>query len=503
MASHRYPIHVSDFYAVSMATCCIVRTDHVGDLVLCTGFIDAIAKRYVTDVVVPSGAGQLLEHCPTVRHVYALPQVRQSPESGVQIKRGWEASAPFLNRKYDLVINAVSSRSQMSDKVIRSMSAARRAGFVNDTANQYNPKHNKLYKPLVAVLHPLEPELKRYARMLQALSIHDHGEIAPNMHTSWADTEHAASLLPSGARVIAVSPEARHRHRQWPERMWNSWLDSLAKVYPDIHVAWIGKDGGGYQLRHPRLIDLLGKTNLTQIAAIMSLVDMWIGSEAGPSHIAAAADRSKVVQIIGGAHFGRFFPVDSAGDHVATRRPDCFMCGDWFKCDRNFECVYGIPFDSVWERTVEILGGKGLDTRLPVIQDDYPIKQGIQVVPINLIDPYDSVHQPREDARPPFWCQNAEITSEHWNAVREVQKMIRRCLYVRPIAVNGRKRMDGFARYMAYRLMGRTEILVDNSVRHRPGQQDGRGWLLGKDEQKGLVRTRRREWETCLRFWQR
>lgn len=488
-------------------TCCIVRTDHIGDLVLCTGFVDAIASRYVTDVVVPASSAPLLINCPTVRRVFTLPEARSGrQEDGVRIHRRWERSAEFLGSQYDLVVNAVSSRSQLSDRVVRKIHAHRRAGFANDTANQYDPRENRMYSPLVGVLQALEPETKRYARMLEALGIKGVG-VLPRVYTGWRDVEHVRSLLPQG-RVVSILPEARHTFRQWPEALWQAWLDSLTAVYPDISVAWTGQNGGGYSLRHPRLVNLLGKMNLTQIAALADVSDLWIGSETGPTHIAASMGRSKTVCIIGGAHYGRFFPV-SAEDKVATNRTDCFKCGDWFKCEpcpktlrRRFECIDGIPLDTVWARTVEVLGGAGVELlNAPV--GSPPPTEGVQVVPIDSIVPWDVSHQPAPEKWPPFFCENDAMTAEHWETIKQVQTLIRQGRRIRPIAVNGRHRTDGFSRYMAYKLMGYKEILVDNSVSHRPGTQDGQGWVLGKDEQKAMSRGRRRRnvWEACLRFW--
>lgn len=170
------------------------------------------------------------------------------------------------------------------------------------------------------------------------------------------DLSHVLSLLPPHARFVAIFPEARVAYRQWPERCWQALLDRIAGGYPDIHVAWVGLDGGGYSLNHPRLINLLNKLSPTQIAALASVASAWVGSETGPTHIAAAVERRRTICIIGGGRYNVCFPT-CAGDRAVTdRRCVNFPCGNWNTCQYGYKCVSSISVGAVWGQVLDVLG---------------------------------------------------------------------------------------------------------------------------------------------------
>lgn len=170
------------------------------------------------------------------------------------------------------------------------------------------------------------------------------------------DRLHVLSLLPRHAKFVAIFPEARAEYRRWPECCWQAMLDRMSRNYPDIHVAWAGLDGGGYRLNHPRMIRLLGKLSLTQIAALASMATMWIGGETGPTHIAAAAmDRRRTICIIGGGRYGVAFPTCADDRAVVSRECVDFPCGNWRTCEYNYKCVSSVSIDDVWRQATEVL----------------------------------------------------------------------------------------------------------------------------------------------------
>lgn len=106
--------------------CCVIQVGYIGDLVLSTGLFRVLSTRYDVDAVVLAMSAPVLKHCPYIRHVYCLPQRRNS----VTVSPRWKAYSPFLGMRYDLVISA--SGTHFCDSVSFSVPTDHVAGFAGD-----------------------------------------------------------------------------------------------------------------------------------------------------------------------------------------------------------------------------------------------------------------------------------------------------------------------------------------------------------------------------------
>ena len=88
-----------------------------------------------------------------------------------------------------------------------------------------------------------------------------------------------------------------------------------------------------------KTINLSGRLTLRQSAAILSRCRMAYGADTGLGHMAAAVGIPHVI-LLGGAHFGRFFPY-SPLTSLACLPLDCYGC-DWgCRFDKSY-CVQGL-----------------------------------------------------------------------------------------------------------------------------------------------------------------
>lgn len=105
-----------------------------------------------------------------------------------------------------------------------------------------------------------------------------------------------ASGLAPGAEFIAALPGARWNSKLWPEQSFAELLDRLAETgappvvmlgAPDEHAraAEIAMRSAAPPL------NLVGKTSLRELAAILALARAVVSQDSGPMHVAAALDR--------------------------------------------------------------------------------------------------------------------------------------------------------------------------------------------------------------------
>ncbi len=103
-----------------------------------------------------------------------------------------------------------------------------------------------------------------------------------------------------------------------------------------------------------RTINLCGQTTIRQTAAIVKRSRLFVGSDSAVGHIACAVGTPNVI-VLGGGHFGRFFPY-SALTAVVCHPMKCFQCNWVCKFPRPY-CIQNISSISLSEAIRKTLNG--------------------------------------------------------------------------------------------------------------------------------------------------
>jgi lipopolysaccharide heptosyltransferase II len=163
-----------------------------------------------------------------------------------------------------------------------------------------------------------------------------------------------ALVAPGGG----VNPKTKMAEKRWPVEPYAELIELLS---PDFSVALVGGPGDeatgeavARKLKTP-LTNLIGRTTLRELYALLKRADLFVGNDSAPMHVAAAAGTPTV------AVFG---PTDPALNgpwsgraRVVTNYADCAPCyrdGYFPECDRR-ECLDGISAEEVYAVTLELL----------------------------------------------------------------------------------------------------------------------------------------------------
>jgi ADP-heptose:LPS heptosyltransferase len=88
-------------------------------------------------------------------------------------------------------------------------------------------------------------------------------------------------------------------------------------------------------------LNLTGRTSIRQMIECLKLCDIILAIESAPLHIATAL-RKPTVGIMGGGHFGRFYPWGDPGiNRVAHNPMDCYFC-NWRCSNGHGRCIQEI-----------------------------------------------------------------------------------------------------------------------------------------------------------------
>lgn len=109
------------------------------------------------------------------------------------------------------------------------------------------------------------------------------------------------------------------------------------------------------------ILSFVDKTNLTQLKNLLSEVDLYIGNDSGPSHIAAGVS-TNTISIFGSTdvkHCVKNIPY--GGKHICIKPSDDILCHPCYKpkCPTKMECMSSIKVNKVFEEVENILNKRG------------------------------------------------------------------------------------------------------------------------------------------------
>jgi len=157
-----------------------------------------------------------------------------------------------------------------------------------------------------------------------------------------------ASLNPDNRPLVIINPVARWKTKLWPQRNFAELADRLVREKNAMVLFTGSRDDRAFNesilaMMKEQGQNCTGDTTLKELAALVSLADLFITTDTGPMHLAAAAG-AKVIALFGPTAPWRTGPY-GAGNVVLRAGAACSPC---FKrtCE-NVRCMEDITVDAV------------------------------------------------------------------------------------------------------------------------------------------------------------
>ena len=176
------------------------------------------------------------------------------------------------------------------------------------------------------------------------------GKVDPELWLSEGDHARAMSLLP-GDGYLGLFVGAGSHLRQWPVAKWQRLARragyariAVMGARTDLPVAerlvqGLQQDGTAY-------VNLAGKTSLRQLAACIQRCEAVVSNDSCGVHFAVAGGVPSV-GILGGYHYGRYYPWgDPVRHRVAAAPMGCYYCNDACRYG-DWRCVSDVSVDRV------------------------------------------------------------------------------------------------------------------------------------------------------------
>jgi heptosyltransferase-1 len=236
--------------------------------------------------------------------------------------------------------------------------ARRRIGFHRRNAKELNWIFNNEH---IGFFSDDLPKIRHYLKFTEHLGlpvpdILDFGLSPPNVAKT-APRVISALQQPFVAVVLGTS---------WGTKNWffGGYLNLVRRILADLKliVVLVG-DGSRTEMaanlvekmNTPDVINLVDRTSLTELTAVLKAAAVGIGPDSGPGHLAAAAG-TPFVTLFGPTSPERTAPYGCEGLVVKTGI-DCAPCYKKRCPDRNQECMSGIKVNEVMEKLSTALAG--------------------------------------------------------------------------------------------------------------------------------------------------
>jgi ADP-heptose:LPS heptosyltransferase len=359
----------------------ILRPDHLGDLVLFSGALKLIRQQWpdacITLCVRKYGA-ELFRHCPHIDEIIPyeklhddalgqgrllwMPKIRGSDRLGCFVRRYFRG---LLRQKYgaDNVILPLLAPVEEYHRCVDFIPARTKVGVGGNLCNQ-SVEVDKAFGGIYSARMDASelpwnfPEMEATQRFLRFIGVQaDSGGLWPEFWTTQEDGVKADRLMPkkSSGIILGIAPGVTSfPGKRLPLDWYMEVISSLD--WSDAQIVLLGSPTDLSECeavaraientgRGKCAVNLAGKTSVREMVECIKRCDILLSQETAAVHIGTAL-RVPTVGIVGGGHFGRFYPWGSSKLSRAVHKPmDCYGC-NW-RC--KFETVRCIQEITVTE----------------------------------------------------------------------------------------------------------------------------------------------------------
>lgn len=182
-----------------------------------------------------------------------------------------------------------------------------------------------------------------------------------NREQAWVDALWLRNHIRDGEAVCAIHPSARWPTKRWPVQRFAQLADALsAQERMRIVIVGSGAEASRVEEMSRQMngaaINLVGQTDLLQLAALLRRCALLITNDSGPMHLAAAVG-TPVVAVFGPSDPARVGPYGAG--HAALRKEiDCSHCTRR-ACVRDALCMKAVGVDEVYEAARAVANRSG------------------------------------------------------------------------------------------------------------------------------------------------
>lgn len=332
----------------------ILRTDHIGEVLLSTVVVDVIKKHYPkahVTFVTSSLAKSIVESKKGIDEILIFETL---DERNLWPRMfGWFRQIAFKGYDLAILLNA----NKFLHLVVFLAGIKTRIGF--DRKWPFLLTHKVADTKAEGSKHEVDYNLE----VLEAIGIKESG-IKPLLKVSEFEEKNIKEILVEKSvdlkkKIILVQPGSSFVQKRWPKEYFIELIEKLLSVY-DVNIILSGNIkelelcASIAERFHRSVLNFAGKLSLKQLIALISIGDLVVANDSGPMHISAALDRPTIA-IFGRGTKGtgpkRWGPVGS--NSIVFHKP--MECSDCYNenCPYDFKCLKAIKPKEILDTIVD------------------------------------------------------------------------------------------------------------------------------------------------------
>jgi heptosyltransferase-2 len=326
----------------------IVRLSSLGDVVLATSVLKGLREAYPGSEIVFVVRSRYVDVFKNNSYLNRVIEWGENEPFSTLLKK-------VRRERFDVLIDLHATQRSRS---ISAFSGARRV--VRYRKGHLSRRISVLRKKRPPAKHVIE----RYLEAVSVLGVRDLSPV-PVIYPGLEEMEWAREFLGrrgySGGQLIGLAPGARRATKMWPAEKYGA-LAGIMESTGSLRIVVVGDErdrpvvasvleGGS------RVIDAVGETDLSRLAALLSQCDLLVSNDSGPVHVAAAV-RTPVVAIFGPTveEFG--FAPYGEGNRVVSKELYCRPCslhGTKNCPEGHFRCMEEIEPEEIFRVVTDLL----------------------------------------------------------------------------------------------------------------------------------------------------
>lgn len=336
----------------------VIRLDHIGDVVMSRPAVHALRKKFPhaeIHLLVTADIAPLFEDAPEIHAVIpAQPGWFDRNASFFQKwNEFWRLAKVLKVRKYDIGIDL---RGDLRNILLMSLAGVKHTigygitggGFLLDREAPYDGTQH---------------QVKLNLDLLSPFCVAQTGALTPfeySQETAREFLEKCGGLPPTTLLPrIAVHMGSGYPSKRWPFENFRALVQEIDRRAL-AQVVLIGTEAEknaapDFKLSSERLVDMRGRTVLRDLPVLLDVCDVFIGSDSGPAHI-AAAQGLEIVLLASGTNDMRFWYPWTERLSLLQCNVPCAPCGLEVCPVEGHPCVEGITVDEVLNAVRSVLG---------------------------------------------------------------------------------------------------------------------------------------------------
>lgn len=319
----------------------VIKLSSVGDVILITASLKALRLKFPKAkiyVLVGEESRRILQRCPYVDELIVV-DFKSRDRSW---NRLWDIGRKLRQGKFDKVID------------FQNNARSHILGFLSFPKESYGFKRGRfgfLLRNKVTTINPNLAPVPHQYQILELLGMKYDPNIFLELWPSTKDEESARKLLESewvgqNANTVGINiaASARWQTKNWPVEYIARLCDILAAKNVRVVVTGMEKDKPAVKqllnLTKTKPANLVGRTNLMELAAVIRQCKVFVSPDSAPLHIAAAM-QVPIVAMFGPTSSSRHMP-PARQAVILEKKPVCSPCYSTQCKVKTHVCMQGI-----------------------------------------------------------------------------------------------------------------------------------------------------------------